>query len=843
MRLENCIKRLVEQSNGKLNKDQAKEIFQMLEQGKERAGVLGIDGDDFIMAKAKDIAKQVKREALIESRNAKINLVKYKALTARIDEAINEGLPVSDAFQSLLVGVEANVKNANYSIDKQAKSLLGAELMGSVVSKMEEKELLDVWRNSQNSRQIAREMDAINKGTTHPESSKEIKEIAKILRDTQEYIRIRLNKAGADIGDLMDYIASTSHDSYKIQNASYFLQQRTLAQRLNPFDRAKKNKEDYEAWRDYTIQRLDVEKTFKDVADVEDFMKKTYDAFITGIHLKATQPDEDLFAFKGPANLAKKVSRKRVLHFKDADAWHDYNDIFGTGNNGLSSAIIIGFEKASRDIALIENLGTNPKAMLDRLVKDYKSKLRTSFNADKIFANSTEKRIDIFYKNVSGEVMIANNPNFARFGSVTRGVQTMSKLGGAVLSSVTDMPVAAAEITFQGENFFTAQAKAMRNMTRGRGNKFRKQTGQLTGQGIDAMVGAVASRFSANDSLPGQMSSLMTLFFKLNGLTWWTDVGKIGISDIMAGRLAQLQKVKFDKLADRTRQIFNYYGIEQKHWDLMRAGEVRKDTESDAIALTADAIDDIPDSVVASILGGKTSPAKLAEFKRDTKSRFNTYFQDRTDHAILEPGARENSILNLGLQRGTPEGEAIRWIMQFKSFPITFLSKVWGRELYSKGKSDYVMLLGIMATTTLMGYVAGAMKDMAKGKKPKNPFSSETWIKAFVQGGGAGIYGDFLFGEFNKYGNSLWATTLGPTAATLEQVAQTYGKIKSGEDFGASALNTALSNTPFANLFYLREPMNRLFIYQIQEYLNPGYISRMESRMKKDFGQEFFIKP
>jgi hypothetical protein len=840
--MRDCIKRLVEQSKGALNAQQAKEIFELLEQGKDKAIAKGFSADDYIMAKAAEIQTAIKHEALIEARNAKINAVKYAQLTNQIDDMVVNGLTVEKSFQAILVGVEANIKNGLFSIDKKAKSTLQSELLGTTISKMEEAGLLDIWRDSTNSRQIAREMQALNEGVEIKGSTNEVKQIAKILKDTQDYMKIRLNKAGADIGDLADYIAGTSHDQYKIQNAAYYVQQRTLGQRLNPLDKPARDKSNYEAWRDFILPKLDENRTFKDVESKEDFLRKTYDSFVTGIHLKSVEGDEKLFAFKGPANLAKKISQKRVLHFKDADSWHDYNDIFGTGKDGLAEALLRGFDKGARDIALLETLGTNPKAMLAKLLEDSKAKYRTTFNTSKL--SSTERRINNFYANVSGEVMIAENPNFARNSSIFRAVQSMAKLGGALLSSFSDIPVAAAEISFQGDNHFTAQAKVFNERLKGRGDKFRRKVGYLQGQGLDAFRGAVVTKFTANDSLPGHMNALMTTFFKYNGLTWWTDVGKIGIGAIMSGRLAQLRGVSFDKLNSITKQIFNYYGIEQTHWDALRAADPYVDKGRKH--LTADLIDTLDDNILANILieNGKPSSVKdIAAFKADARSRFNVYFQDRIDHAILEPGARENSILNQGLKRGTIEGEAVRFIMQFKSFPITFLSKVWGRELYAKGKADKLAMLAIVTATTIMGYASMTAKDLVKGKNPRDPFAPKTWLSAMLQGGGLGIMGDFVFGEYNRYGRSLFDTAAGPTFGALADVAETFAKARTGEDFSASLLNTTLSNTPFANLFYVREPLNRLFIYGLQEDLNPGYLKRMETRMAKENQQEFFIKP
>jgi hypothetical protein len=67
-------------------------------------------------------------------------------------------------------------------------------------------------------------------------------------------------------------------------------------------------------------------------------------------------------------------------------------------------------------------------------------------------------------------------------------------------------------------------------------------------------------------------------------------------------------------------------------------------------------------------------------------------------------------------------------------------------------------------TSTVLGYAAMTAKDMLKGKTPRDPKDPNTIIKAFTQGGGAGIYGDFLFGEYNRFGQSPLETAAGPDA-------------------------------------------------------------------------------
>jgi len=44
-------------------------------------------------------------------------------------------------------------------------------------------------------------------------------------------------------------------------------------------------------------------------------------------------------------------------------------------------------------------------------------------------------------------------------------------------------------------------------------------------------------------------------------------------------------------------------------------------------------------------------------------------------------------------------------------------------------------------------------------------------------------------------------------------------------------------------LFYTRAAMDYLFIYGIMEHNSPGYLRRMERRLEREKGQEFFFPP
>lgn len=1143
--LQECVKRLVEQSKGLLSVDQAREIFENLEKGKDAAVARGMDADDHIMDRAKRIQDQVTRQAKIQQKNALTNARIYSEIHAKIRKFIDSGLSIEKAHQAFMVGAETNVNSGLLSVDKINKDIENRKLGGGLVSKLEKAGVYDTWKDKANSLPIAKEVWNLYEGKGKDiGNTAEVKTVAKIIYDMQEYARMRQNRAGSDIGKLSDYLVANAHDQWKIRNAVDSINRTNIFARNNPL-RKVTDRENYKAWRDYTLKYLNHEKTFADVDNKEEFMRSVYDALVSGQHLKPASESDGLFGFNGPSNLAKKVSKSRLLHWQDAESWDKYNSIFGTGPDGFHEAVVKGLMKSGKDIGMLENLGTNPKAMWDKVVRDngeqyrdlwnlkkakgivnipfeayeaevlrqagikpvddqgnyrytdikklanektlrefnianpkeeayngkvkldgdykalvaaasspdklnlikegshvytdmlhqlskkidlpdelkerwktisdhlglnekgklskeshekfaqdfhnyltkegpYQPEMKGMFDHYKQWLNEVYKKIAKFndipkdtkalfkdiaksdikikdkninklldettdriaaagekhgrmgweesmiaasgfkalykaiihgagdnidglndikkfmddlniekpkeanpldkvpdsaldksyqsqidatsnrerrgnsldrilqnqYDNVSGDVNIPDNIKMAHIGGALRGWQMITKMGSAMLSCLSHIPNVGAELRYQGDSFLSGQAKIFHAAFLDKPSEFKKQTGHLLGQGLDAVIGDVANYFSSVDSGPGTMSKASRTMFKLNGMNWLLDRLKTGVVTIMSGRLAQIKDVEFGKLDKAQQNVFGHYGIDAPHWDVIRAVEGRMDENGRGPFVTPEQVQDLPENVITDAMklrdggGAKLySAAEIDKFKNEVESKLGVYFIDRADHAVFAHGAREGAILNQGLQRGTVEGEAIRMIAQFKGFPATFLTKAWGRELYGRGHADMPAFLSLVAATTLMGYVSMSAKDISKGKVPRDPLDPKTFIASMVQGGGLGIFGDYVFGDFDRFGGSPIETTAGPVAGQISDVMRTLAQIRDGQDPRASALKTAINNLPFANLFYLREPLNRLMLYQMQENMNPGYLRRMEARVKQQNNQDFLFKP
>ena len=200
-----------------------------------------------------------------------------------------------------------------------------------------------------------------------------------------------------------------------------------------------------------------------------------------------------------------------------------------------------------------------------------------------------------------------------------------------------------------------------------------------------------------------------------------------------------------------------------------------------------------------------------------------------------------------GTSAGTVQGEALRFALQFKSFPIAYAQKVLGRQIYGMEGSSRGEAFGnfarLIIMCTLFGYGSMVAKDLVKGKTPRNPADPRTWFSAFTQGGGIGIFGDFLFGEYNRFGGSLAATLAGPAAGTLSDFANIYARVRDGDSSAQAIVRFVMNNVPGNNLWYIRGPFDYLFGYHLFEMINPGYFNRMKRRVERENEQTFWASP
>jgi DNA-binding GntR family transcriptional regulator len=116
--------------------------------------------------------------------------------------------------------------------------------------------------------------------------------------------------------------------------------------------------------------------------------------------------------------------------------------------------------------------------------------------------------------------------------------------------------------------------------------------------------------------------------------------------------------------------------------------------------------------------------------------------------------------------------------------------------------------------------------------------------RSLVQGGGLGLYGDFLFGENNRFGGGFVSSLAGPTAGSVDEVARFLaGRVRGEGNAAAEAIRMGVGHTPFVNLFYTRLALDHMVLFRLQEWANPGYLRRVEQRTKRENDQTFWLRP
>lgn len=794
----------------------------------EAEGVAESMQDDAMRA-ANELAIELEKAEVIQKRNAALNIAARLRMESFVKQFFDSGLDM-EGFRGILVGTERKRNTARMSVDAVQKGYRG-ELVGGMLADLNAAGLTDVFVKGSFDKDVY--IALYNMGTEGDMRGipAEAIKIAEIVQKYQTDARNMRNRFGAWIGDLKGYITRQSHDMFKIRAAGE------------------------QDWISFILPRLDIERTMGDFDGTpEQFLTRVYDNLATGSHMKPPGAEVDTVAFGTGSSLARRESVERVLHFKDGAAAYEYNQQFGVGK--LADAVLHGLEHSARSAGLLRMLGTNPEANVTRVFDEYAETLRGQPERRASFLGK-KKELQNLLATVDGSSNIPGNFTAAKVSAFLRSWQTMSKLGGMLISSITDLANFAADIRFtQNRNLLSGMLESAQAVASGRAKGEQLEVLSALGVFHESTLGAVYNRFDAPDLNGGKTAWAMQQFFKFTGINFWTESLRDGYVLSHSNYMAQNASRSFDAIDPSLRDMLDLYGIDAGKWEILRVAALR---EADGkMYMTPEGLNTVPRSMFAKYIEGagrEATDTAIENLRADIALGLRTMMIDRMDHAVLQPNARVRAFMQRGTQPGTVGGELLRFIGQFKSFPVAMIQMTLGREIYGKGfdtigeyfrKAGMGNIMGLasfIALTIGMGYIAMSIKDLLRGKEPRPVDMWETWAAAMVQGGGLGIYGDFLFGKYNRMGGTLTGSMAGPVANLADTAADLWTRVRTGDDFAAVAFNALLQNTPFMNLFYTRAALDYLIIYQIQEALNPGYLRRMERRVERENQQTYYLPP
>nr|BAR15585.1 putative internal virion protein [uncultured Mediterranean phage uvMED] len=818
---------------------------------------------------AKDVSEQIKLQKKINKRNAIENEIKVRRLTELVLTEFSDD-PL-EGLTAIMVGSNNRVVAARSSAAVQQNATVNqlivgfnAKLRAAGVDDLFDKGL-DGISEAEVQRRVTRTMYELSSEQTVTqqrigekprvtETNPDIIKLAEIMESYSEMIRQKLNDRGANIQKLWGYIVKQSHDPSSIRNAAAILGVKNIE--TDPSLKLKKDinyNKNFLAWKNYVMNKLDTDRTFANTDNVDEFMIDVYNSLVGNKYLIADGVGNS-YGTRTSQDVAKGSKFKRVLHFKTADDWFDYNDKFGVGN--LKESFFSGLQTAGRNLGIIDALGTKPKENIDKIRFAVHDRLKKSGKDVGDIKNF--RKLDKYMKVIDGSIYTVENFGVARYSAIARTLASMARLGGATISALADVGIYGSEVRYQGRSFLGGMFEALSSLGRIKNTKQKKGIAEMLGFINDNTIYDMSARHQVGDNLNKGWTKAQRTFFKLNLLSWWTNSLKEGAMLGLANYFARQKNLEFKNLNKQLQELFTMYDINPTKWDIIRKTAMEKADDGKEFINIA-LLDQVSDADLKKITGLEKMTERQMRIEREKfKASVSGILLDRSLYAVIEPDARVKGFMTQGALAGTLWGESIRFFGQFKAFPISIVQKVLGREMdYFKGRKQGDLGRGIkgmaalMVTSAMLGYMSMTIKDILKGRSPREIMGEDgdvnfkTLLAALLQGGGLGIYGDVLFKEVRDK-MAIIGGLAGPIPVTAADVlmAIIHGTRLEGGKAGKSAYDAVTAMIPFYNLFYIKSAFDYLIGFQIMETIKPGILERIENRMEKDYNQHFlFTKP
>jgi hypothetical protein len=634
--------------------------------------------------------------------------------------------------------------------------------------------------------------------------------IAQTWARVAERARTRFNAAGGHIGARSDWGLPQAHDGRKVRAAAY------------------------EDWRASILPRLDLDGMGAEFNDGLPFTEDTLEVLLRdayeAIRTEGLSRRSPSSAGQGKA-LYNRRADHRFFKFKSADDWMAYNKEFGAGEDAFR--IMIGhLDNMAQDIALMEELGPNPNVTwryLNDAASIMAARTADAGALDKVTrkARQAQHMMDLF----QGVTNVPQNRVVARGAAALRNYLTSAHLGSAVISSITDFNTQRIASAFVGMERLGSTRMLARLAASPELRAQASEAGLIFENAVN--VGNAVARYELEDLHIEGAARLADFTVRSSGLGWLTEVQRQAFGMEFMREAAKWKGQAWDALDPKTQRAFESYGIGKVDWPAIQRAETH-----DARGVTILRHQEIEKA------GG-----------RDLADRYLETMASLQEFAVPSTDLFGRAQVLGRTQPGSLSGEAARFGMQFKAFPITIMvtqiSRIIAEAQAGRSGSALSYGAGLMIGGALFGALAIQLKEIAKGRDPRDMSSKAFWMAALAQGGGAGIFGDFVFTDQNRFGGSLGETLAGPGVGFMGDALKfTLGNAQEaiqGEDtkIGREFTDMLRRYTPGGSLWYLRLAYEREVLDQLQQVLDPqAHRSfRRRARSARDFDTDYFAAP
>ncbi len=633
---------------------------------------------------------------------------------------------------------------------------------------------------------------------------------AKGFIKANEKLRKLHNKLGGDIAKDPQWHLPQTHNALKIRKAT---RTEWVEELLQP------GVLDYE-----NMVNKHTDEVFKSAEELRPFLNNMYDSIVTNGNSKMNIEAAQFKNIKAAPGIQ---SRQRFLRFKSGDSYLNYQKRYGEDN--VYSAMITHIKGLANDTALIKQFGPNPQATFNYAAGKAK--------ADPKSSKRLIGRAENMMKEVTGQDA-GPNETLQKWAEGFRAINVF-KLGTASVSAIGDQGTMA--IT-AGINGLSVMKNTMNFLSQLSGaGKAERQFLLQSGVNADFVIDVASgmARYGEADGLSawGKFAKMPDRFIRMSGLNKMTEAGRASIQLSALGHLANVENLKWDKLSVSNKRMLEESGINADDWALMSRSKKQK------------------------IKGAKY--LDMRELPMDLQMKVGNMMDVLAYRAIPAPDVEVRAIMRQGTTAGTIPGELFKSGGQFKSFGISILlyQIEFAKQFGKAGGAAY--LASTFVTLTAFGMAAAQIKQILAGKEPMNMDRGDAWLAAVMQGGGIGVFADFIFKDQSRFSASMIATAAGPTAASIEMIlknlivaptqqafiaaidADPKGFENLARKYGVDLTKAVKDNLP-TQLWYTKLAFDRYVYQQISQLSDPKYINKLhkrEARLKKDEGRGYLFQP
>jgi len=635
------------------------------------------------------------------------------------------------------------------------------------------------------------------------------KQLAQAWKVSSNNLRMRFNAAGGAIGKIDDWGMPQNHNVTKVRQASF------------------------DEWRSFILPRLNLNKMLDETTQLkfspeklEITLKDVYETIATDGYNKLTPG-----GVMGGKSLANKKQDHRFLIFKDSDSWQQYQEAFG--NKNPFDTMMAHISTMSRDIALMERLGPNPNATVNFVKQTIAKENALKGNFEK--TAKTHKKIDNLYKITTGRNNAPINAKIASTMAGTRQILQSAQLGSAAISAITDVNFQRIARGMNGLPQTGILRGYLRNLAKSEDKaKLAIKLGLIADEWTT--MAAAQQRYVGDMSGPEITRRIADFTMKASLLSPWTNVGRHVFGMEFLSFLADNSSKSFKQLNPTLQKTLERYNLNGSRWDLIRKTPLYEDRG--VKFLRAEDIE--------------YNPNINPEAARELATNLMVMIEAETNVAVPSTSVRGQEFLGLAEEPGDIPGELLKSFAMYKNFGVTLVNTHIMRSLAQQtftGKAS--MMANLVISTTIMGALALQLKEMSKGRDLK-PLDAKFWGAAFLQGGGFGIFGDFLFQNASRYDGGLSETIAGPVVGLIDDFRKlTFGNMYQAAtgkttNFNSELIGFTARYTPGSSIWYARLAFERLVVDQAKLFVDPKAKTKMrrtESKYRKQMGQKYWWSP